>query len=425
MENHKLNKQKMKKESSFSLSRNEFLKVLGIGSAGLALSQMSCSPKNAKSEKEVIQGFDELSKDPNSYTEWVPISDRKVRVGLIGYGVCRFATQFGFQHHPNVEIVAVSDIIPERCAALAKEAKCEKTYPSLEELIKDDSIEAVFVATDAASHADHCIKALEHGKHVAVAVPAVFGSLEDADRLFETVKRTGLNYMMFETSYYRANNFAMRKIYNAGGFGNIIYTEGEYYHPAKLDANGRPIQLGSYKGWRNGMPPQWYPTHSDAYHIGVTNGSFLEVSCLGIPSKYWMYQSNQYNNPFGTEISLYRTSEGGMARMARSSDTQGHHAEDGRIRGERGTFYGKYEGLDIDSLPDLRRPGLPEGVPHGGHGGSHGNLMQEFIYSIIENRTPEIDIAKSLNMTVGGIVAHQSALKDGEWLKIPQYKMWT
>ena len=60
----------------------------------------------------------------------------------------------------------------------------------------------------------------------------------------------------------------------------------------------------------------------------------------------------------------------------------------------------------------------------GGHGGSHGHLTEEFVRAILEDRDPLVNIAMSLNMTVGGIVAHQSALKDGEWMKIPQYKMW-
>src|SRR6478736_4256845 len=115
---------------------------------------------------------------------WKPVSDRKIRVGIVGYGVCQFGAAFGFQDHPNFEVVAVSDLFPDRCAALAKACRCEKTYPSLEDLVKDDRVEAVFVATDAPSHARHCIEVLKHGKHVATAVPAVFGSLKDADRLF-------------------------------------------------------------------------------------------------------------------------------------------------------------------------------------------------------------------------------------------------
>ena len=42
--------------------------------------------------------------------------------------------------------------------------------------------------------------------------------------------------------------------------------------------------------------------------------------------------------------------------------------------------------------------------------------------SILEERRPAIDITQALNMTVSGLVAHQSALKDGELMKIPQYQ---
>jgi hypothetical protein len=64
---------------------------------------------------------------------------------------------------------------------------------------------------------------------------------------------------------------------------------------------------------------------------------------------------------------------------------------------------------------------LPPGVEAGGHGGSHGYLMNEFVTAILEDRQPLVNIAWALNMTVGGIVAHQSALKNGELLKIPTY----
>ena len=79
-----------------------------------------------------------------------------------------------------------------------------------------------------------------------------------------------------------------------------------------------------------------------------------------------------------------------------------------------------YQGLQ-KKLPKLTRPPLPPGVEPGGHGGSHGYLGHEFVMSILENRKPLIDINAALNMTVSGIVAHQSALKDGQLMKIPQY----
>ena len=143
---------------------------------------------------------------------------------------------------------------------------------------------------------------------------------------------------------------------------------------------------------------------------------------MGIPSTiaHLLPSNNRYQNPFGTEIALFRTSEGGMARMAVSWDTPGYGGEMGRVRGQRGSFYGRYEGLE-KNLPPTSRPPLPPRVQAGGHGGSHGYLMNEFVTAILQDRKPLVDVAQALNMTVAGIVAHQSALKDGELLKIPQY----
>ena len=399
---------------SVPTSRRSFLRNAGLG-AGTLLG-LGGAVKGLEQPK--IQGFDENEVRDERTRKWEPVSDRKIRMGIVGYGVCKFGPQFSLQHHPNVEVVAVSDLFPDRCRALAKACRCEKTYPSLEEMVKDDSIEAIFCATDAPSHARHCIEVLKHGKHVASAVPAVWEDMEEADRLLNTVQTSGLNYMMFETSYFRPDLYAMRQTYNAGGFGKLVYSEGEYFHYAVA-------VIPSYKDWRVGLPPQWYPTHSNAYYVGVTGGSFTEVSCMGMPSilDELQPQNNRYQNPFGTEIAMFRTSEGGMSRMGVSWDTAGHGGEVGRVRGQRGSMTGmNYQGLQ-KKLPDLAKPPLPPGVQAGGHGGSHGYLGHEFVMSILEERRPLVDIVAALNMTVPGMVAHQSALRGGELMKIPQYKL--
>ena len=396
-------------------NRRTFLHLAGITSLGalasneIALSAEAAAPANVLGEAGV-----QSAQRPAA--AWKPFSDRRIRVGIVGYGVCRFGAEFGFQDHPNVVVAAVSDLLPDRCRVLARACRCEKTYPSLEELVKDDGLEAVFVATDAPSHARHCMDVLKHGKHVACAVPAVFGSLEDAFKLREAVSSSGRKYMMFETSAFREDCHAMRAIYRAGGFGKLVYTEGEYYHYMR-----EPID--SFKNWRVGLPPQWYPTHSNAFYVCVTGGNFTEVSCMGMPSvvKHLQPSNNSYKNPFGTEIALLRTSEGGMARMAVSWDTPGPESEAGRVRGQRGTMWrAPYVG-DLRRLPDLATPPLPPTVAPGGHGGSHGHLTEEFVRAILEDRKPLVDIGMALNMTVAGVVADQSALKGGELMKIPRF----
>jgi len=388
--------------------------AVGLGSAALAQGKGQ-PPKDASGK--VIAGFKKNKTDPNASKGWQPFSDRKIRVGIAGYGLCAFGAQFGFQKHPNVEVVAVTDLIPSRCAELAKACGCEKTYPSCEEMIKDDNIEAVFIATDAPSHARLAVAALEHGKHVASAVPAVFGSLEEADRLFEAVKKSGRKYMMFETSYFHADLYAWHQQYNAELFGQLVYSEGEYYHyfGTPLGGYNPKTRQVDANGWRKGLPPQYYPTHSNAYYIGVTGGSFTEVSCMGKLSAvaHLQARNNDYKNPFGSEIALFRTSEGGMSRMAVCWDLPSAHGEKGRVYGEKNS----------KGEVNTNRPPLPPGVGAGGHGGSHGHLTSEFVDAILRDRKPWVDVAQALNMTVAGIVAHQSALKDGELLKIPQYKM--
>lgn len=397
-------------------TRRDFLRQAGTAVGGLALT-WSASGAPQTSGNRAIQGFEKTPVDAQASKGWQPVSDRKLRVGIAGFGVCQMGAAYAFQDHPNVKIVAVSDLIPERCAGLAKACRCDKTYPSLEEMVKDDQIEAVLVATDAPSHARLCIEALKHGKHVACSVPAVWASVDEAARLCEAVRTSGLKYMMLETSCYHEDLYAMRQIYHAGGFGKLVYSEGEYFHYM-------PTPIDSYKGWRVGLPPQWYPTHSNAYYVGVTGGRFTEVSCLGMPSRVEHLQpaNNPWRNSYGTEIALFRTTEGGMSRMAVSWDTPGPGGEIGRIRGQNGSFYGQYEGLE-QKLPNTKRPPLPPTVDAGSHGGSTGHLMNEFITAILQDRKPLVDIGTALNLTVAGIVAHQSALKGGEWMKIPQFEI--
>ena len=113
------------------------------------------------------------------------------------------------------------------------------------------------------------------------------------------------------------------------------------------------------------LPPQWYPTHSNAYYIGIHDGSYTEVSCLGIPSiiDHLKPENNAYKNSFGTEIALFRTTEGGTARMGVSWDTPGDEGERGRVRGERGSFNRKYEGLE-KNLPGLKTASAASGSPY-------------------------------------------------------------
>lgn len=391
----------------------------------------AASVKVAAAEKK-IQGFDEVEGgcDPNSV--WTPYSDRKVRVGIAGEGFCSFGSCFGYQTCPNVEVVACTDLEPKKCALLQSRVKAQKTYPSCEEMIKhasEDKLEAIYIATDARSHVQLAIMALEHGLNVASAVPALLGKdqLEFVPKLLDAEKRSGKIYMMNETTAFRPQCYAMRKLYEAGKLGAITYTEGEYFHPGDNSIGGpKPRDHFSYNGWRWGLPPQYYPTHSNGYYTCVTHKRFTEVTCTGIPSlKYKYTHGNEYNNPYGSEYAMFKCEDGSAARMLVSWDVPSYGGEDGRIWGQKGCYVpekGGYSGWFNDDVKkmNLLKPRLAPGMDAGFHGGSHGYLTDDFIRAILlKDHKVCVDSITALNTTIAGIYAHMSAMKGGESLKIP------
>ena len=420
----------MKDTEQSGMSRRGFMGTVGVagaalGMAGMAGRVMAADDLPRDANGNVIPGFGEDDAHTRSEIKansgkWEKKSDRKIKVGIAGYGLCRFGAAFFYQNHPNVEVVAASDLDAGRCAGLARAVGAKKTYPSCEEMIKDKSIEAIYIATDPPSHARLATMALLHDKHAVCAVPAVFGfkAEEEAEELFAAVKKSGKKYMMNETSTFHAALYAKRMQYQAGALGKIIYSEGEYYHDKAASYAGYNPKNGKIdaNGWRRACPPMWYPTHATAYYVSVTGGGrFTDVSCLGMPSIVPMLrpENNDHKNPFGTEIALFKTSEGGMSRMAISWDMHNAHGEMGRVYGQK-PHSNKINGA---------RPPLPPGVGGGGHGGSHGHLTSNFIESILLDGKPIVDVSEAINMTMAGVIAHKSAMKDGEWMKIPQYDM--
>ena len=406
------------------ISRRGFV---GAGTALLAARAFAAEWK-APERNEVKGGFDEEAADLKTAEPWQPYSDRKVRVGIAGEGFCSFGSAFGYQNHPNAEVVAVTDLDPERCRLLQERTKAQKTYPSCEELIKNaaaDKIEALYIATDAPSHARLAIMALEHGLHVASAVPAVLGKeqLELVPKLIDAVKASGKVYHMNETTAFRESCYTMRKLYEAGEMGDIVYCEGEYFHCADLK-NG--LGVGSYKGWRDCLPPLYYSTHSTGYYTFTTHKRFTEVTCIGRPSAIPCYSApNRYGNRYGSEFAFFKTEEGGSARMLVAYDILARNGERGRIYGTKGSF----DDLTMSFLGDKtalervewRKPKLPPGMPAGGHGGSHGYLTDDFIRAILlKDHRHCCDLKTSLDATLAGIYAHISAEKGGETVRIPE-----
>ena len=370
-------------------------------------------------------------------------NQKKIRIGVVGGN---FGCSFQWHEHPSCIVEAVSDLRPERRQRLKNVYKCGKSYESLEKLILDRKIDAVAVFTGAPDHVRHCIAAMNEGKHVICAVPAAM-ALEEAEELLDTVKRTGLTYMMAETSYYRQAAISARKWYQEGRFGEIISSEAEYHHPGaeklSFDADGKIT-------WRHGLPPMLYPTHCTALITGITGERLVEVTCVGWGDGEPEVTRNLYNNnPFWNANAFFKTNSGRPFRVSRSRKLAVRGTERAQWIGSKMSFYMDHpnglgpiiiragEQMEKDDAGFERKLAqfekyeqplywktdmLPEPLRHdSGHGGSHTFLTHEFIDALVNERPPTVNIYEALAYTVPGIVAHQSALQGGKQFNIPQF----
>lgn len=406
----------MNQKTNNSFHRREFLSMAGITAAAFAL-------------------------NPRFAFAGLPIPDKKIRMAVVGGG---FGLGFYFHEHPNCSVEAVSDLRADRREKLMKTYKCEKSYESLEKLLLDPKIEAVFIATPAIDHANHVIATLNAGKHVLCAVPAAM-TLNECSKIKAAVERSGLTYMMAETSYYRQNTISVRKFYRNGDFGTLFSSAAEYNHPGLetyFFENGKPT-------WRHGFPPMQYPTHCTSFLISVTGERLTNVSCMGWGDDSPLLKNNAYKNPFWNETAFFKTNTGkpfrvevnwkGALRPAERAEWRGSKMsffsslqEGGehtivrtadQLGNDDGGFKNKTNQIEVYKQPlwwetDM----LPQPLRHNsGHGGSHTFITHEFIDALVNNRPPAIDIYESLAYTAPGIVAHQSALKNGEYMKIPSF----
>jgi len=365
---------------------------------------------------------------------------KKIRVGVLGGG---FSTSFQFQEHPNSEVVAVCDLRPERRKSLQDTFKCDTVYERMEELVADKNVDAVAVFSGAPDHVPHAVAAMKAGKHVMSAVPAGI-SLEQCEELRDTVEKTGLTYMMAETSYYRQPMISARKFLAEGRFGEIFYTEAEYHHagidPLFFDPAGN-------RTWRYVIPPMFYPTHCTSFLVGLTGERLTDVMCIGWGDDSKYLKENMYNNPFWCETALFKTDKGHAFRVAVYWEGAHKGCERAQWYGSKMSFFTptangqgavivrRAEETETDdagftrTLPKFEEyqvPNyfetdmLPESMRKAsGHGGSHSFLTHEFIDSLVNGRKPAIDVYEAIAYTVPGIIAHQSALKGGEQLKVP------
>lgn len=145
-----------------------------------------------------------------------------IRVGIAGLGRSGWSIHLlaleGMQD--RYAITAVTDTKPERMEEARERVGC-KTCSSFEELISDEDVELVVVATPSHLHPEHSINALNAGKDVVCEKPMAT-TVEDADRMIEASKKSGRTLAVFQNRRYEAGFMKMREVIESGILGRVV-----------------------------------------------------------------------------------------------------------------------------------------------------------------------------------------------------------
>lgn len=146
------------------------------------------------------------------------------RVGVIGAGSIARAHLQAYAAHPDVEIVAVSDINADRARAVAEEFGAARSYGDAHELLAQDDIDGVSVCTWNNSHATWTIAAIEAGKHVLVEKP-IARTVAEATAIQEAVQGSDRVVQVGFVRRHSPNCQVLKSFIDAGQLGEMYYAK--------------------------------------------------------------------------------------------------------------------------------------------------------------------------------------------------------
>jgi len=373
---------------------------------------------------------------------------KKLHIALVGLG---FGSEFVpiYQDHPDVASVAICDLNPQRLQEVGNKFKVQQRLSDVNEVIQSSEFDAVHLISGIPDHAWQSVAVLNSGKHCACTVPMAT-SIPELRDIITAQERSGKNYMMMETAVYTRQFLYARALQEQGAFGRIQFLRGAHYQ-----------DMERWPSYWAGLPPMWYATHAISPLLAIANTRAVKVNGYGSGvMRDELYQ--QYHNPFPVETAIFQLEAPGLAAEVTRSlfHCARPYMESFVVYGENACYEWQMEEdspmlfqmspVVKDELRALkiRQPQPPDRVDllpspiakytrkfvyndeethlsfeqGGGHHGSHPHLVNEFIRSIVEERSPWIDAKTAANWTAAGICAHASALRQGEAIEVPDFR---
>ncbi|PSR56800.1 oxidoreductase [Adhaeribacter arboris] len=369
------------------------------------------------------------------------MTQQKIKVAIVGLG---FGAEFIpiYQKHPNAIMYAICQRNEEKLHEIGNAFGIEKRYTDYAELLKDSEVDAVHINTPIQSHAEQSLAALRAGKHVACTVPMAT-TVEECRQIVEAVKETGKTYMMMETVIYSREFLFVKELYEKGELGKLQFIRASHQQ-----------EMAGWPGYWEGLPPMHYATHCVGPVLALPKAQAEYVSCFG-SGRIDENLISKYGSPFAIESCHIKLKDSDLsAEVTRSLfNTARQYRESFDVYGSKKSFEWTliehednvihtgetpkkvktpdYAHLLPQEIQSFTQQGVYDSDEHqhlsfiqgSGHGGSHPHLVHEFLTALVEGREPYPNAQQSANITCVGILAHESAMKGGEIMRLPDFTL--
>lgn len=368
----------------------------------------------------------------------------EISVAMIGLG---FGAEFIpiYQELPGVNVHAICRRNESELNKLGDQFAIEKRYTSYDDVLADPDVDYVHINSPIPDHGWMSLAALDAGKHVMCTVPMAT-TVDECRQIVEKVNETGLKYMMAETVVYSREFLFIKEMFDRGELGKLQHIAAS--HPQDMD--GWP----SY--WEE-MIPMHYATHVVSPCLGLTDSLAEYVSCFGSGTVRDDI-AQKSGNSFAVETCHIKLKDSDVsAHIWRFLyDVARQYRESVDVYGTKKSFEWSLTENDPHIIHTAKKPEpdipekvevpdyahlLPESIQKftmpqeihdaehlsfvqgGGHGGSHPHMVNEFVSALRENRDPWPNAVTSANWTCVGICAHDSSVKGGERVNLPDFTL--
>jgi len=155
---------------------------------------------------------------------------KKIKVGVIGAG--KIAERLHLPQYsecPDVEVVAICDIIKKKAVRLAEQYKIKNVYVDYKKMIMESDIDAVSVCVPNYLHASMTIFAAKNKKHVLVEKPMAL-SVKDMKNMVQACRKNGVVLMVEQTHRFDPAHEILKEVVDSGILGKIATVRGKLGH---------------------------------------------------------------------------------------------------------------------------------------------------------------------------------------------------